>query len=394
MAERIRLARIGFAAWMEQWKREGVSPSAFSPLAGSRLATRAAAPGLPAASPVPADAAAQDVLKTVQPAITDPSMTFVLRTGGGAAPMQEQVVCLRDGAKPAGLLLSGADAVLCLYEDENTVFDGFIGPNASRSREAVPNLIPPLTDPEVFLCLLHVIDMYRRSLYASLLACRPQTEPGVSLEAFGRDMARVLAAKDVRWLLGAFVALMPNLPLAGERPDAVRALVEAGLCRLMKDKAGKPWLTYTDEGRALGVEFERTWLMGCGYALHAKVAGQDVTVGTGFVAPTALTNHTVTLVADQGRLRINHQAFYDDQLKALWAETVANGWKQVRSGVAQPAPAASPRMRPMPQEAAAPQGASASPVPAPETGKAFCMYCGQPLLQSDRFCNTCGKPVA
>lgn len=191
----------------------------------------------------------------------------------------------------------------------------------------------------------------------------------------------------------------------------------------MQDKDGKPWLVFTDEGRALGVEFERTWMTGIGYGLHALVAGQSVQVGYGFVAPTALANHVVTVVEEQGALRMNHQAFMADQLKALWAGLLDEGWRQVASGVAKAAPVAQPR----PRRAAAAGGAQAQATPAakptptatptpvgmptpatklspvakpaspaaaaPQARAAFCMHCGKPITAEDRFCNSCGKPV-
>ena len=423
MAERITGIRIGLQHLMAMWQREGLTTSAFSPLSDARLAGPAGAAGIPEPAPPPGDDALLAELREALAVLAAPDMKFALRMGGGSAPMQAQTLCFAKGKPPAGFLLAGNEAVVFRYEDENAVLDGLVGLHASRVQTPAANLVPPLTDPEAFVCLLHAIDMYRRSYYVSLLACAPQTRAGVALVSFQRDMERVLKARDVRWLLGAFVALMPNLPLGENRADPVRAVADAGLCRIMQDKDGKPWLVFTDEGRALGVEFERTWMTGIGYGLHALVAGQSVQVGYGFVAPTALANHVVTVVEEQGALRMNHQAFMADQLKALWAGLLDEGWRQVASGVAKAAPVAQPRPRraaaaggaqaqatpaakptptatptpvgmPTPATKLSPVAKPASPAaPAPQARAAFCMHCGKPLTAEDRFCNSCGKPV-
>lgn len=403
MADGIVMARTGLADLMALLRKEKGGLSPFSPLSHPRLAERLTA-GQPSGILMPSDSASMALFKESLPALSNPEMKFILRTGGGSSPMAEETVCLAKGAKPAGLIVEGADALIVLYADEGAVADGFLGLHASRTREVSPNLIPPLTDTGGFLCLLNAIDMYRRSYYASMLSCLPQTEPGVAAEVFLQDMSRVLETRDVRWLLGAFVALMPNLPIDRENPDPVRVLLDAGLCRMMKDKAGKPWLRFTDAGKALGVEFERTWLTCAGYSLTGIAGDREFTVGSGFVAPTAVTNHVMTLATENGNPCINHQAFYTDQVKAIWMDLFDAGWKLVKAGgpppeampvkmATQPATPSAPQpaAQPTPQPAAQP-----GPQPAPQSAPSsrFCKFCGKPLFANNRFCDSCGKPVA
>lgn len=383
MADGIVMARTGLADLMALLRKESVFLSPSSPLSHPRLAERLDA-GRPSGIPMPSDSASMALFKESLPALSNPEMKFILRTGGGSSPMAEETVCLAKGAKPAGLIVDGADALIVLYADEGAVADGFLGLHASRTRKVSPNLIPPLTDTGGFLCLLNAIDMYRRSYYASMLSCLPQTEPGVAAEMFLKDMTRVLETRDVRWLLGAFIALMPNLPMNREYPDPVRVLLDAGLCRMMKDKAGKPWLRFTDAGKALGVEFERTWLTCAGYSLAGIAGGREFMVSSGFIAPTGVTNHVMTLAMENGKPCINHQAFYTDQVKALWMDLFSAGWKLVQAG--------GPPLEVKPVGTAPPSPMQPASQPAPSSR--FCAFCGKPLEANSRFCDSCGKPVA
>lgn len=451
MAERIVMARTGLTDLMALLRKEHIFLSAFSPLSHPRLAERISAgqpsgTSMPSGTPVPSgipvpsgaaipsgtpissgtpfpsgasipiDPILMEFFKESLPALANPDMKFILRTGGGSSPMAEETVCLAKDRKPIGLIVEGMEALVVQYADAGAVADGFLGLHASRTQAVSPNLIPPLTDTGEFLCLLNAIDMYRRSYYASMLSCLPQTEPGVAAEVFLKDMSRVLEARDVRWLLGAFIALMPNFPIVRDNPDPVRVILDAGLCRMMKDKAGKPWLQFTDAGKALGVEFERTWLTSAGYSLAGISGNREFTVGSGFIAPTAVTNHVMTLKMENGKLRINHQAFYTDQVKTLWMDLFDAGWKLVNAGgpplEVKPAetvnpqyfqPTARPATQHAPQSATQPVARPATqPTAQPATWPAaqtaptsrFCAFCGKPLAANNRFCDSCGKPVS
>ncbi len=386
MAERIVMARTGLTDLMALLRKERVYLSPFSPLSDPRLAEKLAAEK-PSGTPMPSDPVSMTLFRESIAALANQEMKFTLRTGGGSSPMAEETVCFAIDRKPIGLIIDGMEVLVVQYEDAGAVADGFLGLHASRTQAVSPNLIPPLTDTGEFLCLLNAVDMYRRSYYASMLSCLPQTEPGVAAEVFMKDMSRVLETRDVRWLLGAFIALMPNLPIDRTNSDPVSVLLDAGLCRLMKDKAGKPWLQFTDAGKALGVEFERTWLTCAGYSLTGIAGGREFTVGSGFIAPTAVTNHVMTLAMENGNPRINHQAFYTDQIKSLWVDLFDAGWKWVKAG--------GPPSEVKPMEMPNPPAMQYAPQPAahPAPSSRFCAFCGKPLAVNSRFCDSCGKPV-
>ncbi len=65
----------------------------------------------------------------------------------------------------------------------------------------------------------------------------------------------------------------------------------------------------------MGVEFLHSWLLSCGFEIHAAEPEGFKAVERLFIAPTVLTNHFVRLKGAQGgKATVNHQAYTAEQL--------------------------------------------------------------------------------
>ncbi len=304
-------------------------------------------------------------------------------------PAAEQTLCFdaANGENPVGISFLNDRVKLFAYDGLKSILDGFIAKYASKNEGVTPNLIPPMISLESFVAVLHSIDMYRRSLYASLLRYEPQSEPGFTLDAYSAELVKALKSRDIRWLTPCFVNIVPNLPADQFKfdPDSLKFLVDSGLCKMMKHKeTNQLGMAFTEEGKALGVEFERTWQTSTGFELSLKTSTGSKVLEKGFLAPTAAANHLVLLKESEAGIQVNHQAFQSDQLRA-WL----NGLFAAPSPA--PIPAPSPASIPAPSPAPiADPGPVPSPAPASEPKLRICVNCGNKLDATVKFCTRCG----
>ena len=258
--------------------------------------------------------------------IASPDFYAVCRIGGGSLGLEE---ILLHGKKEEGSWIIAAESfpdgscTLRIFEDYSHFvswwMDGFCGKN----EEAAVNYIPPFVAPEEFLFLLHAIDAYRRVAYQNLLAHAFTEQPSMEFAEFVSTMTDSLKSKDIRWLLPAFLTLMPEiseypLEMTAEKAEILMTLQFAGK---MEQKDGKNVMIFGEAGKNSGVEFFRSWLHATGFELYVRNKDDFEAVERLFIAPTALANHFVRLQKDEaGKTVINHQAYNFEELNVKMQE--------------------------------------------------------------------------
>lgn len=178
--------------------------------------------------------------------------------------------------------------------------------------------MPPACTLESFLMLLQAVDAYRRALMISMLKHEAADNLQMTAAEFNAGCQSSLQHRDTRWLAPAFVVLIPGFgeyrPSGGA--ESLKPAYDRGFLTTVMDASGKEQrIGFGEAGRAMGLEFARTWLMGAG--MEARLPSPEGTraIGRCFVAPTGLTNHFVSLeTGPEGVVSANHQPLSASEL--------------------------------------------------------------------------------
>lgn len=351
----------------------GLQPHARSPLGPACQA--------PDARTAPSGASIQafgqdNELRQALAILANPDHQMTLRIGGGAMGLEEAWLC-HANAHGTCLAFCGktetGDWLVILHSDPAAFCAWWMEKYGGRNADTIPNAIPPNTGMGEFLVTLHAIDAFRRVSFQNMLDYVVTDRPAISLKLFVDTLSRSVKAMDTRWLLPSFLLLTPGIELY--RADFVEkdidVLIRLGLfTQAMNEKTGEDMLVFSENLRAMGVAFYRSWMFSAGFEILSVSSTGRTSYGSFFVAPTALANHFVRLEHDgDGKPLANHQTYtarqLESQLDALLEEMMRL-----------PAP--------IPDAAG----------PAAEAVKViYCAQCGKPLTSKDRFCDACGAPV-
>lgn len=235
--------------------------------------------------------------------LTQENSRLTIRFGGGTKRPSEQVLCFGD-------LIVGIqfdkDVTIFVYEDPLEIIDLIIRNYANKSEYATKNILPPSCSLDEFICVLNSIDMYRKLYYQSMLSYKGNRAMGFTSDDYISQLNQSIKERDIRWLTPCFMTIVPNMKLADMTDQSMNILLDHKLCQLMKnEETGQVGLYFTEEGKALGLEFERTWVDTLGFEFVKK--GQ--VTSRCFLAITALSNHFVEI-----KETVNHQSFQYEQL--------------------------------------------------------------------------------
>jgi len=365
------------------------------------------APGSGRRSDDLAEVSGHPLLAKVAPILARPTFRMLHRTGGAAAPASRFAAFSNRNLDADAIVTvtpSFEDSLLIQLFDPLDDYCAWWSDLLAAKVEGEPvGLIPESLPLESFVYLLHAVDAYRRASYQSMLDYAPTDQLFLTAAEFTDTMVRSLRSRDLRWLLPAFLHLVPGLDLSGfdPREKHLAALSESDFLLAAKaPETGEPGLVFGEAGRATGIEFHRTWLLAVGFELATLSPEEVQPLSRGFLAPTALANHLVLLEsAGQGKVGVRHEALSAASLRArlqgLLTDALAGAGV---AGISAPAPQ-NPAPSSMCPSCRATVGADArfcpscgKRVPAPEPSvPAFCPKCGARTQPGGRFCVRCGE---
>ncbi len=243
------------------------------------------------------------------------------RIGGGVLGLEEVKFYHKKG-NPHWLAFEKEQEgiiVMQLFDSSQAFVDWWIDKFAGENTDSVPNRIPPKVKLQEFMLILHSVDMYRRASYQNMLEHNFVERLKLDYKEFADELVNSLKSNDVRWLLPAFLKLMPEIKdfdMEIKPEDANILFEQLFLLNMHSEIDKKDFLTFGEAGISMGVEFFRTWYMGSGFAFKEHKDDNWELRSCWFFAPTSITNHFVKIESENGILAmVNHQAYTKEQLK-------------------------------------------------------------------------------
>ncbi len=243
------------------------------------------------------------------------------RIGGGVLGLEEVKFYHKKG-NPHWLAFEREQEeiiVMQLFDSSQAFVDWWIDKFAGENVDSIPNRIPPKIKLQEFMLILHAVDMYRRASYQNMLAHNFAERLKFDYKEFADELVNALKSNDVRWLLPAFLKLMPDIKRFDMeiKPEDANILFEQMfLLNMHSEIDNKDFLTFGEAGTSMGIEFFRTWYMGAGFEFKERKEADWESKSCWFFAPTSITNHFVKIDSENELLAmVNHQAYTKDQLK-------------------------------------------------------------------------------
>lgn len=254
--------------------------------------------------------------------IAAPDFRTVCRVGGGSLGLEE--FRLYSKKEEGSWIVSVSETPdggcdLRVFETPSAFVEWWTETFCGKNEEPAVNSIPPYVKLEEFLFLLHAVDAFRVVSYRNMLEHRYSDQPSMEFVEFINSMTESIKSKDIRWLLPAFLVLTPGLSeyrmeLDGQHAAILMTLGFAG--KMEQSDGGKSLLIFGEAGKNSGVEFYRSWMLAAGFEISVKDKGKFKATERLFIAPTALSNHFVSVLKDEeGKAIVNHQAYTFEELQ-------------------------------------------------------------------------------
>jgi hypothetical protein len=334
-----------------------------------------------------------EVFASIAQVLAAPDLLIKNRLGGSMVPFDEIRIC---GGKPIGQALAlvtigeNDSYVIRVFNDFRELVNWWVDSFAGKNQETIANYIPPTVNLEQFLFILHAVDWFKRESYKNALDYAAGQNILVKPEDFYQGMEKAVQSRDMRWLLPAFVMLVPGFERLkiNLQPGDAKVLNDMQFFNNTRDpQSQEERLIFGEAGHAMGVEFMRSWLLAAGFELSVMYKGSIRVTKQFFVAPTALANHFVELEQlDKGRCLINHQAYTFEQLKHRLETIVKDTFEQHLQKAYEESTGS--------QSQASPNVTLAQKQEKPEQiTRAVCSACGTQLESNSKFCVGCGTPA-
>ncbi|HEY5556500.1 hypothetical protein [Acetobacterium sp.] len=267
--------------------------------------------------------------------VAEPDLYVVNRFGGGVIGLDEVRLHRKksEGEYVVATTVQEEDGtcIMQIYENYRAYLAWWIENFAGNNEETIANYIPPKISLEEFLFVLHAIDSFRMISYQNMLDHVYTERAHIKYDDFAKTMAESIKSRDIRWLLPAFMAVMPgfeayDLDMA---PENAAYLIKQGIMENAKlVQNDELVLVFGEGGQSMGVEFFRFWVMSSGFEINVKTSDDFEMVERLFNAPTAISNHFVRMeIMDQGKGRVNHQAFTREQLEVKLDELFSKAFE-------------------------------------------------------------------
>jgi len=373
--------------------------SNFSPLAGA-LSSYVAGSNKPSAARANINQDPQ-VLKAAS-ILADPVVRMINRTGGGAMPVSHFTACYNPGIDDQAFAVVTpsfeGSYLIQLFDSPWHYLGWWLVLNASEVGEPIGNYMPPPIRFESLVYMLHTIDAYRRCAFESMLDYTPAEQASIKPAEFIESMQQSIRSRDLRWLLPAFIGLIPNLNVSSfdGNPEFISALAKYDFLLPARDtETQEDIFVFGEAGKIMGVEFHRTWVKSIGFEIAASTPKGWRVMHRGFLAPTGFTNHLFILAMDAGgNCFVNHQAMdrhmLDHKLANLLA-AVLNQKDIAEDGlhIEKAVPFIKETEIVQPVEAVSIPSAARPATP----DKILCKFCGTNNDVDALFCKGCGQPV-
>lgn len=299
----------------------------------------------------------------------EPDLKISFSRGGNFSGSEQYYALFssKDNSVLAKFTNDQGELILMIFPDELEFCKWWAGVYASEGIEDYKSISSEKLDIEVMLCILHCLDIYKRSYMESMLDYRKMVDVSISTSDFVKLLKTALASSDTRWYLPSLFQVAPALK-SGKlslKQEHIKKLEELGFIKC----DDKLLLTMSEKGRTIGTEFLTSWMGSIGLQASSLVNGQEKVSSQIVMTPTAFTNHLVTFEA-------GNDMNYKFRHEALTREAVTTNlqkWlKSLDKGIA----ADSVKL-------------SADTDKKPK----FCGYCGSKLYPGKKFCTNCGEKV-
>ena len=369
-----------------------ISPQAASPL---RDLLDGYTPGERQLSADGTEIAGRKDAETLARIVEDPILAIVTQSGGGPAPVLRSVTVHNPPHHKDAFITvtpSFEGAVLFQWHESAWFFLArWLDLVATKTEEAAQNLIPPPTTPLEMMFTLHAVDLFRRVALENQLD--PEAHPvsgAVTPEFFASTLRSSIQSRDSRWLLPAYLLMMPDTGLENASLDDVEQLEALSRRQFLlpaPEPDGQDLLVFGEASRSMGTEFLHLWWGGSGFQAMAKRSRGTKPLASGFFATTALTHHFFVHEEDEANSAcINHQPLTRSELETRMAKLMAGLLEEAIQTAERAKRSRSRKTTPPPQTAA-------EPPPPPSAEQRFCSACGKAQVEGARFCNQCGHPM-
>jgi hypothetical protein len=323
--------------------------------------------------------------------LTNPGMTLRISTGAGMMDVARLTACRNSSVDRDAVIMitqNPDNSLLIQSFDSPPIFTLWLIDAIASKIVAEPRPVLPESMPfESFIYTLHAIDSFRRAAYESLLEAKPLSEPHISVSKFISTMKMTMQSGDIRWLLPAFISLIPDFASLRFAPDEGHLEFLGSNDLLMparKISTSEPVFSFGEKGRAVAIDFYRTWWTSAGieFRIWDGMAGR--LLHRSFVASTAVANHFFDIAPDgNGALVVGYRplTMEDMGLKLQELLITAASAPVIKSVTqAQPVPTVT-----------VPQSPVSAPPGVPD--KAACPGCGFMVVIGSTFCSKCGSPI-
>ena len=351
-------------------------------------------------------AAERAEMGTLARIVAEPALVIVIQEGGGPRPVVRRVAChapVHDGEAFVTVTAAEDGAVDFRWDPTPWQFLAeWLSRIATRVETGSPNLIPPPTNPEELVLLLHAVDLFRRVQLENLLDPEGCPQPrGIDAERLIPTLVEAIERRDPRWLVSAWATMMPDGGLDAvnfDDPDVLDVLVRRRFLVPEDPDAEGGLLLFGPPAVEMGTEFMIAWSSCCGFqAMTARDTALEPETGA-FLATTGLAHHLfLRRDGDDGSPLVVHQTLTRSELDTFMARTLAGLLEAAvaagAGGADEEETQALPRVAvpPLPEMPGTTEPGDA--VPAESSPAPVCPACGRTAPPDARFCGYCGSPL-
>lgn len=312
--------------------------------------------------------------------IAQPDLYVLMRSAGTAGLLETRLHWKKSEGDYVVLTEWGNDdsLILSVFEDYRQYLGMLLQNYIESGAEPSTNFFPPEASLEEYLFVLHAVDAFRRVSYQNTLDHIFVERTFISFSTFLQSMAGSIQSLDIRWLLSAFLAVVPGVEQYHIEidPKALALLLEYDFFEQGKLASGEEVLFFGDSGQVAGVEFLRSWFSSWGFEIGIARSNKIEVIERIFIAPTVLAIHFASLKETaNGKALVDHKAYSFDETEIEFAKIFKKAFEMDYTSIPE-------KVASVPEQKAA--------MTASEPKQKFCINCGTALIAGAAFCKNCG----